>query len=115
MLTHVIIKLVGISRYAHPRAAGKFIYTPKYNGYVWLGKALTLEELNQEKVHAIEGFDRHSPYFPTVQAVEAEKDESLPVKSKHRGHGKYSVYDSQGKELAKNVTKDEADKLITSN
>lgn len=115
MLSHVIIKLVGISRYAHPRAAGKFIYTDKYNGYVWLGRALTLEELNHEKAHAIEDFDRQSPYFPTVEAVPAEKDDSLPVTSKHRGHGKYSVYDSQGKELAKNISKEEANELLAAN
>jgi hypothetical protein len=115
MLSHVIIKLVGISRYAHPRAAGKFLYTPKYNGYVWLGRALTLEELNHEKSHAIESFDRQSPYFPTVEAVVSEVEDSLPLTSQHRGHGKYSVYDSAGLEVAKNVTKQKANELIATN
>tara|TARA_R110000764_G_scaffold227597_2_gene317796 strand:- start:11770 stop:12258 length:489 start_codon:yes stop_codon:yes gene_type:complete len=71
MAQKLIIRLIGVSRFAQPKI-GEYRWSPEFNAFVWKGRALSLEEFNDEAVKAIDNHSVHYPYSPSVRAVEVE-------------------------------------------
>jgi len=138
-MNKVLIILKGVSRFAPPRC-GKFIFSPKFNKFIFNGEPVSFDEFNKVFSGLVYNYsnghlrtsNKHvtaeiiqddvveaKKDKPVVKAVEVEvnsepkNEHATEAYRKHRGAGKFDVFDQSGKRVAELIKKGEAEQLVS--